>query len=260
MPDFKYGGFVISSYVKLLVYLVFCVIVWLVSINFISEPARYFIMPAAAIVISWFFLTYIEQGKRSFFAKGYMVENVITGAVFGIMMFVIPMFIHFALGDVSITHINTSLDVRDVVYHVFANYFFVGIVVYGYLFHIIKSDFGIIPAVIISAVLFALWPSNDMYTVILSEDIMTKIIYTLNVLLTGVAAGTISIYMGDVRSSCGLLCLFGFCERFLNSFTDVTSPVHSGVYYMPNDIFYSVVYTVCVLVANVTIISSIRKQ
>lgn len=260
MADIKYGGFVLKTILKLAVYLVICGGTYLLCGRFAPSPADKIVPVAIAVIVSWFFLTYIEQGKRSFFAKGYMVENIMVGAFAGVLLFVVPMAVEWVLGGVTFSRVNTDFDIREPLTAALTGALFTGIVIYGYFFHIIKSDFGSVPAVIISAMLFTVSPMNDLYNFVKYDDIPVKPVFILNMFLTGIAAGLIILYQGDMRSACGLLCLFRFSEKFVMDFLDITSPMRGNTYYLICDVYGSIIYSAAAVIICIWLIAAAKKR
>ena len=137
MADTKYGKFVLGSILKLAVFIVLC---------------------AGAYIASRFiFLAAVEGGKRSFFSKGYVLENIVPGAVYAIVIYGLSFFVLFVLGETHITGITSGFDLTEIFLQIVKFWLFAGIAVYGYFFHILQKDFGSITAVLLSALLFLIF-------------------------------------------------------------------------------------------------------
>lgn len=247
----KYAGFVIGTVFKLAFYLVVCFIAALLCRRFAPWAAANTAAPAIAVFVSWLFLTYAEQGKRSFFAKGYLLENVIVGAVTGFGVFAIAAFIEWVFQNLSIDGFISDFDIRDTLYGTFGKELFIGIVIFGYFFHIIKMDFGRITAIIISDIAYAvyiLYMNGSLDSVLQNYSDPHNILILVNLLLTGTAAGLISYYLGDMRSSCAFLAMFGFADRltwqlFISSYRGAAL---SETGYLNNSIlFTAVIFLTC---------------
>ncbi len=264
MPDIRYRKFVLSTVLKLTVYMLMCIAVRLLCARFAPYPVDKIIPWAAAAVITWFFLTYIEQGKRSFFAKGYMVENILPGAVYGVAVFALSVVLECVMGKIRVNGLITDFDVREPVYEVMAYSLFAGVVIFGYVFHILKQDFGAIPAVIISSVLYLVYSvffhSSWFGGLIKSGNLSNPdtLIPLINVLLIGIAACLLEMYLGDMRSAASFLCFVYFMERLtvymLAGFYRSRALISSAFLYQ------SFIFTAVLIIFSVKLIISIKRK
>lgn len=210
--DKKYAAFVGSFVVKLLIYLLLCAgAFW--GAGFANPPFNSLIPPVAAAFLCFLFLTVIEEGKRSFFSKGYCLENVVPGAAAGAAVYIIMLFAAFLKGDFTFTGLENSFDLTQTFLCAAGTYLFAAIAVYGYFFHIVQKDFGSITAVILSAVLYALFFLKLTGGLIALADgvSLSEGVYAASFLFTGVISGLLIVRQGDMRSAAAFLFLYGLC-------------------------------------------------
>ncbi len=223
--DKKYIAFVGRSILKLLIYLMLCGGAYLLS-AFADPPFDSLIPPAAAALLCFLFLSVIEEGKRSFFSKGYLLENVIPGAASGLAVYVIIVLAAFIMGDFNFTGLDSGFDLTEMFLYDAKNYLFIGIAVYGYFFHIVQKDFGSITAVLLSAALYAAFSLyRTGYGAIFADGLTaSEGVYALSFLLTGIIAGIIIVRRGDMRSAAAFLFVYGLCVLLVEG-SDKTAPL-----------------------------------
>ena len=156
MADTKYGKFVLGSILKLAVFIVLCAGAYIAS-RFLGSPADKLLPSVMAVIFTFIFLAAVEGGKRSFFSKGYVLENIVPGAVYAIVIYGLSFFVLFVLGETHITGITSGFDLTEIFLKIVKFWLFAGIAVYGYFFHILQKDFGSITAVLLSALLFLIF-------------------------------------------------------------------------------------------------------
>ncbi len=211
-------GNILDIVIKLLLFLAFCAGAAYLCGRFVPEKYAFAAVPISAAVISWVFLTYIEEGKRSFFAKGYLLENVIIGFAAGAAVFCVACAVEWLTGDLVFRGFADNFDIGIPFNAVCSHELFAGIVIFGCFFHIIRMDMGTIPAVVLSSVLYGLFGAFDRFGAFIVPDNEESIISLSALLLTGAAAGLIQLRLGDVRSSCAFLAVQGFTDRSLGTF------------------------------------------
>lgn len=215
MADFKYAKFFLNTVIKLAVFLVLCCAAFYTG-GFMKSPTAETVPSVIAIVITWLFLAYAEQGKRSFFSKGYMTENLVVGGMFGIGVILAAAGAAFITGNVTVSDINTDFDITKTFLETVYVYLWAGIVFYGYFFHIVQKDFGSIPAVIISSLLFTLYNRFITSAVLLDTSLTAEEgVALLNIFLIGIAAGMMIVFQGDMRSACSFLFFLGLCKLLI---------------------------------------------
>ncbi len=211
MSGNKGFGFAVNTAIKLLVYLVICMAAYVLC-GLIDGTARHFAPPVAAAAVTWVFLRFMEGDRRSFFAQGYMLENIVPGAVIGIFAAALPMVIELITGRLSVDGLTGGADIRDPFYEVFRESLFAGIVFFGYIFHILQKDAGSVCALAVSSLLYtafgliSLGSAEGVWLVINIKGDM-DIIYILSLLLTGGGAGVCILNFGDMRSGTAFICL-----------------------------------------------------
>lgn len=260
--DKKKGiGFIAASALKLLAYLLICGAVEFAGSRLAEDGIGRFVPSAAAVVITWLFLTYIEGGRRSFFAKGYILENIFCGGIAGLLGFVVPFAAEWIVtGRVSINGINNAFDIREPLYDVFSQSLFAGIVIFGYFFHIIKQDFGNIPAVVLSAVLYAVYSiyGNAASGYGAYGGGTDRVWYIAAAVLTGIGAGFCIINFGDMRSACSFLCLMRFAESLSAGLLNVSYNGDKAVYY--DYMFASELFSIALAAVCIWLFISIVKK
>lgn len=254
--------FVLGTIVKLLVYLVICAAAAYVCGRFSPEDTVFVAVPLSAAIINWVCLTYIEMGKRSFLSKGYLLENIFIGAIVGLIVILAAAGVEWVFGKLSMNGFYSDYDVRETIHEVCLHELLAGIVIFGYFYHIIKQDFGMILAVIAASLLYALFVMYDKYdgiqTVISSVSSPSQMVTIFNIILIGVAAALIQIYLGDVRSSCSFLCLFGFGDRLI---WQLCISRYNGAVISDTGVLYdSIIFTAVILLACVTILFSFKNR
>lgn len=195
-PDVKT---VFSDILKLAIYLLFSVGAMLFSFGGVPLWLAPFLPAAACIVITLVFLILVEQRSRSFFATGYMLENILLGGVAGIVSFALIAAAEYMQGSARFTGLPENIDPGKLIVSVFSGGLLAGIVIFGYFYHIISRDIGFEAAIILSALLYGLGFAGGF-----GADPLTA----ANLVLLGAAAGCVQYYLGDVRSSAAFLCLF----------------------------------------------------
>ena len=229
MADRQYAKFFAGSVIKLVMFLAFCAAAGYVSKLFLPSPFDVLVTAAAAIVISWFFLTVVEGNKRSFFAKGFLAENVLPGGSWGFGAAFAGTLIGLAF-KVRWINWNADVDISEMFLTAVATGLFSAIVIFGYFFHIIRYDFGSIPAVIISALLYGALSAYEAKTGLITYNIIIPAAAYYSVI--GAAAGILILQLGDMRSAAAFLFIYSltleFCEAFTvggRSFgTDIAAP------------------------------------
>lgn len=212
MADTKYGKFVLGSVIKLAVFLVLCAGVYICS-RFLGSPADKLLPTVMAVIFTFIFLAAVEGGKRSFFSKGYMLENIVPGAAYAAAIYVLSFFVLFVLGEVHITGITSGFDLTEIFLQTVKFWLFAGIAVYGYFFHILQKDFGSVTAVLISALLFTVFAVSSTAGLSSYFDGITseEVIIAVDFLLLGIIAGLLIVRCGDMRSAASFLFIYGLC-------------------------------------------------
>lgn len=216
MADRRYAKFFAGSVIKLGVFLAFCGAACHASLRFLPSPFDRLVPTAAAIVISWFFLTVVEGNKRSFFAKGFLVENVVPGGVWGFAAAFAGPLIGLAF-KVRYFNWNADIDITEIFLKSVASWLFGAVVIFGYFFHIIRQDFGAIPAVIISSLLYGFFSAYGVSSGVITYDIIIPAAAYFAVI--GAAAGVLILQLGDMRSAVAFLFIFGVTAELAEAFT-----------------------------------------
>lgn len=237
MADRRYAKFFAGSVIKLVMFLTLCAGADHASRLFLPKPFDSIASAAAAIVISWFFLTVIEGNKRSFFAKGFLVENVVPGGVWGFGTAFAGSLIGLAF-KVRFINWDASPDITEIFLSAISSGLFYGIVIFGYFYHVICQDFGAIPAVIISALLYGLCSAYGVTSGIITYNIIIPPAAYYAVI--GAAAGVLIIRLGDMRSAVSFL--------FINSLTaELCEAVTKGYRSFGTDLAAAGMAVLCIL-------------
>ena len=216
MADKQYAKFFAGSVIKLVMFIVLCAAAAYASERFLPSPFDRLAPTAAAIVISWFFLTVIEGGKRSFFAKGFFLENVVPGGSWGFGTALIGTLIGLAF-KVRYFNWNADIDVTEMFLASVASGLFYSIVIFGYFFHIIRHDFGAIPAVIITSLLYGFFSSFGVSSGLITYNIIIPSAAYYAVI--GAAAGILILQHGDMRSAAAYLFIYSAASELAEAFT-----------------------------------------
>lgn len=264
MADIKYLKFCLGTYFKLFIFLLLSFAAYF-ALSFAPAPIDKLGPAAVMIILNWFFLTYIEGGQRSFFSKGYMVENIVPGALCGF----IPLLVLAVLvltGKAQFSGINSSFDLTASFLYMLRTGFFISLAVFGYFYHIICKDFGAIAAVIISAVLYTLAElflfgniSTSAFIHIGADGTLssTILIFAVNILLTGILAGMLPLCLGDMRSATAFICFTQLCRLAVYGGGD-TSPLLR----MTGDADFSgsIIYTLILIISIIISIISYSRS
>lgn len=229
MADRRYAKFFAGSVIKLALFLALCGGAGYASKLLLPSPFDVLVTTAAAIVLSWFFLTIVEGNKRSFFAKGFIAENVVPGGFWGFAAAFAGTLIGLAF-KVRYINWNADIDISEIFLTAVASGLFSAIVIFGYFFHIIRQDFGSIPAVIISALLYGALSAYQAEKGIVTYDIIIPAAAYHAVI--GTAAGILIIQLGDMRSAASYLFIYSLTTEFCRAFssggksfgTDIAAP------------------------------------
>lgn len=216
MADRRYAKFFAASVIKLVMFLAFCGAADYASRRFLPSPFDSLVSLAAAIVLSWFFLTFIEGNKRSFFAKGFLLENIVPGGVWGFGVAFAGPLIGLAF-KVRFINWDASFDITEVFLSAMSSGLFYGIVIFGYFYHVICQDFGAVPAVIASSVLYGLCSAYGVSSGIITYDIIIPPAPYFAVI--GIAAGVLIIRLGDMRSAVSFLFIYSLTSELCEAVT-----------------------------------------
>lgn len=265
MADLNYGKFVLSTYCKLLIFLVLCAGAY-IGFGFAAAPIDKLGPPVAAILLTVLFLNVGEGGKRSFLSKGYMVDNIVPGVFWGLAVVLVTAVIYLILGEYIIGSIHPSFDLTDGFLWALSTGFFAGTVIFGYFFHIICKDFGAVPAVIISVIVYLLAEmflfGNISGAAVISDISSGKLsavlgIQMINTVLMGVFASLLILDRGDMRSALMFLFAQKLSEVVLCGRADI-APVLTG-----NEDFgisASIIFTIVLVAALIIQITSLTKR
>lgn len=216
MADKEYGKFFLGTMVKLSLFLVFCAAAEYLSLRFVPAPYNKLVPPLAAAVITCFFLIVIEGNTRSFFAKGYFLRNTMIGGMWGLGAAVAGPLVGLAF-KVREFNWNADCDFTEIALDSAASGLFLAIVVYGYFYHILVSDFGAIPAIIVSSAVFGLFSAVDVLSGTLTHRILLPAAAYYAVI--GIAAGMLILGMGDMCAAAGFLFIHQLMSQIFEAFT-----------------------------------------
>lgn len=216
MADRHYAKFFAGSVIKLMMFIVLCGAAGYASERFLPYPFNRLAPAAAAIVLSWFFLTVVEGNKRSFFAKGFLAENVLPGGSWGFGAAFAGSLIGLAF-KVRYFNWNADIDITDILLTAVASGLFYSIVVFGYFFHIIRQDFGAVPAVIISSLMYGLFSAYGVSSGLITYNIIIPAAAYYTVI--GAAAGILILQLGDMRSAAAYLFMYSLTSELCEAFT-----------------------------------------
>ncbi|MCM1577420.1 MAG: hypothetical protein NC078_01305 [Ruminococcus sp.] len=263
MNEKKGLGFAVNTFIKLAVYLLICMGIYLLS-GLIEGTARHFVPAAAAIGVTWLFLKFMEGGRRSFFAKGYMLENIIQGSVAGIIAAALPMVFEALVNKrLVFDGFVSGVDFRLPLYEVFRVSLFAGVVFFGYIFHILQHDAGNVLAVVISTALYTLFGlfsvSIDGGGLDVTFNSGAGLVCILTLAASGIAAGLCIVNFGDMRSGTAFICLKNLTEIMAVTMMDLR---YRGTAAVSGDFMYgSPACTVTLAVICVWLfVSAVKKR
>lgn len=216
MADKKYGSFFMGTMIKLSLFLVLCAAADHFSGRIVPKPFDKLVPALAAVFITWFFLTVIEKRSRSFFASGYLLQNVIIGGLWGLGAAVAGPLIDLAF-KVRRFNLFPDIDLNGIMLDSVATGLFFAIVIYGYFFHILLSDFGAIPAIAVSSLVYGLLSAFEVMAGYMAYDVLMPAMAYYAIL--GVAAGMLEIAVGDMRSAAAFLFIYQLMSRICSAFT-----------------------------------------
>ena len=221
MSAFKYIIFVIGTFIKLSLFLLVCFVLRYVCPMITEYYAGYYLPSAAVCFVTLLFLAIVEENKRSFFATGYAVENIIAGSASGFAVILVAMAAQWLLGNLKVDGFAVSIYPYDAIADAFLKGFFPAVVFFGYFFHIIMSDFGSIPASIISTLCYTAYECFvDHYyisDIILAKDFTDPLLIPmlLNFILTGAISSLLIIHIGDMRSATAFLTFLALTKSLV---------------------------------------------
>lgn len=257
MADTKYGKFVLGSILKLAVFIMLCAGAYIAS-RFLGSPADKLLPSVMAVIFTFIFLAAVEGGKRSFFSKGYVLENIVPGAVYAIVIYGLSFFVLFVLGETHITGITSGFDLTEIFLQIVKFWLFAGIAVYGYFFHILQKDFGSITAVLLSALLFMIFAVSQTaglssyFDGISSEEV----IIAIDFFLIGIIAGLLIVRCGDMRSAASFLFFYGLCTATAEGIGGAQPILEVSTH----GIGIGIVSTVVMVGAVISVITAIKKD
>jgi len=259
MADTKYGKYVLGSVIKLLVFLALCVGVYLAA-DFLDSPVRELLPSIMAVIFTYIFLTIVEGGKRSFFSKGYMLENIVPGAVYAVVIYALSFFVLFVLGETHITGITSDFDLTQIFLQAVKYWLFAGIGIYGYFFHITQKDFGSIAAVLLSALVFTLFAVSQAtgLSVYFNGITTAEIINTAGYFLLGIVSGLLIVHCGDMRSASSFLFIYGLLTSAAEGIGE-TKPILE-LSANDNGIGISIVSSIVMVAAAINLLLAIKKD
>lgn len=202
--DFKYVKFFVGTVIKLLMFLALCFGAMIIS-RFAHHPLDKIIPSAAAACFTFIFLAAAEGGKRSFFCKGYILENIIPGALWGLGTAAVPALLGLGLGIFSLHAPSGAIDAGESFYAALSIGLFPGIAIFGYFFHIIQIDFGAVPAVIITSLLYGAYMMTLENGFGWFPPTGFGAISLVCFCAVGIAAGMLILNLGDMRSAAAYL-------------------------------------------------------
>ena len=216
MADKAYAKFFLGTMIKLSLFFVLCGAADYFLPGFVPAPYNKLVPPLAAAFITWFFLTVVEKRSRSFFAEGYFLQNVMVGGLWGFGAAIAGPLVALAF-KVRTFNWFPDRDISDIFYDSAASGLFLAIVVYGYFFHILLSDFGAIPAIIVSSLVYGLLSGAQVFSGAVTYDILLPAAAYYAII--GIAAGMLIIGIGDMRSAASFLFIHQIMSQLCEAFT-----------------------------------------
>ena len=228
MADRQYAKLVTGTVLKLAVFLGLCGGAYYASGRFLPYPFDRIVTFASAFVITAVFLLTVEHNRRSFFAKGYLLENAVVGGLWGLGCAVSGPLIGLACST-RYFYPNPDPDINGILFDTLSSGTLYAVIIFGYFFHIIRYDIGAVPAVIISSIAFGLLCSCGVSRGLITYNILVPAAAYYAVI--GAAAGMLILQLGDVRSAVMFIFAYSLvsqlAERFTRGgrsfFTDVTA-------------------------------------
>lgn len=216
MADRQYVKFVMGTVLKLAVFLGLCGGAYYASGRFLPYPFDRIVTFASAFVITAVFLLAVERDRRSFFAKGYLLENAVTGGLWGLGCAVFGPLIGLAFGT-RYFYLNPDPDINGILFDTLSSGTLYAVIIFGYFFHIIRYDIGAVPAVIISSIAFGLLCSYGVSRGLITHNILVPAAAYYAVI--GAAAGMLILQLGDVRSAVMFIFAYSLVSQLAETFT-----------------------------------------
>lgn len=213
MSGLKYIIHAVGTFIKLSLFLIVCFALRIICPMITEYYAGFFLPSAAVCFVSFLFLVVVEENKRSFFAAGYMLENILPGAASGFVVILIAMSAEWVFGHIKVTGLTDSFLPNDAIVNAFSMGFFPAVVFFGYFFHIIMCDFGCIPAGIISTLCYTAYECfvdhSQAGEIILAKHFTDPILLpmVLNFILTGAISSVLIVFLGDMRSAAAFITI-----------------------------------------------------
>lgn len=216
LADRQYTKFVMGTVLKLALFLGLCGGAYYASGRFLHYPFDRIVPVASAFVITAVFLLVVERDRRSFFAKGYLLENAVMGSLWGLGCAVFGPLIGLAF-KTRYFYWNADPDINGILFDTLSSGTLYAVIIFGYFFHIIRYDFGAVPAVIISSVAFGLLCAYGTSQGLITHNILIPAAAYYAVI--GAAAGMLILQLGDVRSAVIFIFIYSFISELAETFT-----------------------------------------
>lgn len=255
--------FVLGSVAKMIIFLVLCLAVEIFIPNVADGVTAQLVPSVIAIIVSYVFLTMIEQNKRSFFSKGYMLENLIGGIATGFCVIALALVAEWVFGNLRVAGVDSSYNFASSVAVAVSQGLFPALLIFGYIFHIIMSDFGCITAGIFCSLGYTAYECFHAYKpagqLILAgkydDPVLVPVI--LNFVLVGAVCSVMVYYFGDVRSAAGFLTFMSFTRA---AAIGLLNPLYKGDFMAYSALNSSFMLTVALAAAFFILLTNAVKK
>ncbi len=205
-----------TAFFKIAVFIFLCLFVKILSHNVLPKGIDNAVTAGFSIVFTVLFLIGVEDKKRDFLAPMNGVDGMTFTGVIGIVTVVLPVAVEIIIGKMELDYKPDNFDWVQVLL-CGCEGIFVAMLAYGYIFHIVKEDFGKVDAAVVCTLIELIYTDIFIYdflpdfgdlrfdsfdgflTVDPSSIENRSMIMILNLVLFSAVAFLLTYRYGDVR-------------------------------------------------------------
>ncbi|MBQ5310999.1 MAG: hypothetical protein ILP19_03030 [Oscillospiraceae bacterium] len=183
------------------------------------------LMPSVIMALVTLGMIYfIEHNKPSFICEGNMGESLVVGFTSAVLVYVVPVYILWATDSIKYYSATDDGDIVSCLSYAVDEGLFPGIVIFGYIFHMLWCYVNDRTAVVMCSIMYFAYVIIYRYNVIQSllnnELVSSNSITLVNIAILAVSVSVMVLAFGDVLSAAPYLfwlCFFEYtAARFLH--------------------------------------------
>ncbi|MBQ5330930.1 MAG: hypothetical protein J6F31_06730 [Oscillospiraceae bacterium] len=226
-----------------------CLFIKIFSHNVLPEGIQSAVCAGFAILFTVLFLIGIERGEREFLAPTYGYAGMTSGILIAMVTAALPVGIDWLRGTLVMKYTPENFNILTCLL-CGCEGIFAAMMIFGYVFHIIKEDFAWFDAAVVCIILNILYTDIFIYDFIpdfmglefdsfgghMTVDPVTlsdsQVICIINVVLMSVLAFMMTYRYGDVRPSAAFMFVFNVLLYMLGHLWETkmgTLPVVTGI-------------------------------